>query len=247
MASFTAYFDASGHRDSGSVLFVSGFVSSNEKWLRFEAEWAALLHRYGIAPPFHMRQFAPAVGQYVTWKDDKARRERFLRAAIATIKRRTRKSFSSGVLLSDLRAVQQEYEVSESMRHPYALCGLTVIARVGEWVRRRNIVGSLTLAFEDGDDGKGRLINVLERMKPRKNVPIRFLSKTECRAFDAADFLAWEHNRLARDATSGLRTRRASLLALIRHVPHDGSWGMHTRASLIAHCEQHGLPKRSGH
>lgn len=70
MATFAAYFDASGHPDSGTALFVSGFVSSEKKWLLFEQEWAALLAGYRITPPFHMKEFAPGAGQYAAWKDD---------------------------------------------------------------------------------------------------------------------------------------------------------------------------------
>ena len=96
MTMSTAYFDASGSPAGTSVLFVSGFVASTDKWLRFEAEWAALLDEFNIKGSFHMREFAPGVGQYASWKNDLDKRIEFLGSAIRMIKRRTNKSFSSG-------------------------------------------------------------------------------------------------------------------------------------------------------
>jgi hypothetical protein len=52
MTMFTAYFDASGSAAGTSVLFVSGFVASTDKWLRFETEWAALLDEFNIKATF---------------------------------------------------------------------------------------------------------------------------------------------------------------------------------------------------
>src|SRR6266852_3977900 len=79
---YGAYFDASGHPDDSESLFVSGFVSTGEKWLKFEQEWNSLLSGYGIVAPFHMKEFAPGVGQYASWKDDKHRRAELLEKAI---------------------------------------------------------------------------------------------------------------------------------------------------------------------
>ena len=47
MASFSAYFDASGTSDT-QVITVAGFVSTVKKWIRFEEEWQAILRREGV-------------------------------------------------------------------------------------------------------------------------------------------------------------------------------------------------------
>ena len=100
MKSYSAYFDASGHPDQGGSLFVSGYVSTEEKWIEFEAQWGALLRKYGITAPFHMKDFAPGVKQYASLKKHPAERDRFLQEAIRIIKRHVHKSISTGVSVS---------------------------------------------------------------------------------------------------------------------------------------------------
>lgn len=72
MGGFIAYFDASGHPDDrGGTMFVSGFVASEAKWLKFEGRWLDLLRRYGVESPFHMKDFTAGVKQYAAWKDER--------------------------------------------------------------------------------------------------------------------------------------------------------------------------------
>jgi len=65
VAVFTAYFDASGS-DSSRVMTVAGFVSSAQKWGRFEKDWKSFL------PPtvsmFHMTDFVTAKEGWESWK-----------------------------------------------------------------------------------------------------------------------------------------------------------------------------------
>src|SRR5437764_1188134 len=111
MAMFTAYFDASGHPDSVAAkpaLFMSGFVSTVQRWAKFERDWLRLLREFGITPPFHMTDFESGYDQYASWKDDLERREVFRSRALHVMKRWTNKPFSSGVLLSDFRRLFAE-------------------------------------------------------------------------------------------------------------------------------------------
>lgn len=245
LVAFTAYFDASGHPDNAPTLFVSGLVASVEKWLRFEDEWNCLLVRYNITPPFHMKEFAPGTKQYRSWLGDLARRQRFLTEAIGLIKRRTQKSFSSGVLLNELRKARETYVTPENWRYPFVLCGTMVIVRVAEWMYRQGIhAKDIAFVFEDGDKHKGRLLDALD--KKEFKATIAFRPKTDCPPLQAADLIAWEHNRLVTNATvRGVRKLRGSLRALVRQIPHDNSWGLHDRKSILAHCKRFGFPVRS--
>jgi hypothetical protein len=71
----TAYFDASGLPDDGSVLVVSGFVSSARRWARFDSEWSKILQDSGIRI-FHMKEFAHSTGEFKNWKPEEEKRRK---------------------------------------------------------------------------------------------------------------------------------------------------------------------------
>jgi hypothetical protein len=206
MVMFTAYFDASGHpNDVGSTpaLFVSGFVSTVEKWLKFEKYWLALLEEFHITPPFHMTDFESGHGQYAAWKDDREERERFRSEALHVIKRWTNKPFSSGVLIPDFQRLFREYAMPpEVPREPYPFCGEAVVVDLlRPWLehcikdgRFRMGTDNLQIVFEHGDKHKGLLEAALER----RNVDAIFMKKAALVPFQACDFLAWMHRRWLR-------------------------------------------------
>ena len=250
MTMFTAYFDASGSPSGTSVLFVSGFVASMEKWLRFETEWAALLDEFDIKGYFHMREFAPGVGQYASWKNDLAKRIAFLSEAIRIIKRRTNKSFSSGVIIGDLNKVKRQYILPGFMNFPYSLCSMSIILDVSAWISKQvdkhgRRHDRIKFVFEKGDAHSGILTEELDRLGIRIT-PI-FLTKEECSPFQIADLLAWEHARLTRDSISGSeRPRRGSLEAIVKQISGREDWGFHNEKSLVQHCTLRDFPRRDG-
>jgi hypothetical protein len=80
-----AYFDESGHFDDPNLHFtgMSGFVAPARVWREVEVRWAAVLARYSIMGPFHMREFAHGIGQYEDWS--RSRKDELYRALIATL------------------------------------------------------------------------------------------------------------------------------------------------------------------
>src|SRR5688572_19652048 len=202
MAMFIAYFDASGHPDDkgpNPAFFVSGFVSTAEKWREFEAEWLALLAEYQIAAPFHMTDFEAGRGQYARLKTDALACATFRSRAILIAKRHTRKGFSSGVVMSDLNRMFSQYDVPASVpRQPYPYCALHLYRLLGRWARNRvdagdiRLTDQLQIAFEHGDKHRG----VLEKEARRRfGIAPLFLKKDGATAFQACDLLSWEHRR----------------------------------------------------
>jgi hypothetical protein len=80
---FTAYFDASGTRNS-RVITVAGFVSRVNKWKRFEAEWSEILSNAGVSW-FHMTDFVSSLGEFKGWKGESKKRIDLLDSLIACI------------------------------------------------------------------------------------------------------------------------------------------------------------------
>jgi len=57
----SSYSDAIGTVNSEHALVVSGFVSTTEKWMRFEKCWTQILKLFDV-PYFHMKEFAHSTG-----------------------------------------------------------------------------------------------------------------------------------------------------------------------------------------
>jgi hypothetical protein len=221
VAELGAFFDASGRSDDKTVpaLFVSGFVSSEKKWLRFETEWLSLLTEYDIPRPFRMSKF------YADYRDRPEARAAFLRAALRIIKRGTYKSFSSGVFMEAHKQASKQYVLPPVIADPFALCGLKVIAQVGIWIRNQNVTKPIIFVFESGDLGRGNLLKAVRGLKVGLE-PI-FASKKNIVAFDPADMVAWVHARLARRYLEGKRQDEIMTVAreLSLQLPGRDRWG----------------------
>src|SRR5947209_8051688 len=88
MALFQAYYDASGTQSApDGGLCVVGLVSSEEKWLKFEPRWEAVLNEFGVTA-HHMKEFTgPAPkSEFAKWGRDSERRARYLAALIKATK-----------------------------------------------------------------------------------------------------------------------------------------------------------------
>ena len=220
---YTVYCDASGQPSDGDVLFVSGFGSTASKWLRFGERWNNLLRAYDIHPPFHMNEFAPGVGQFASWKQDKARRNQFFQQVIKILKISTLKSFSVGVAVSDLRRFQQDYQLPDNSNgdSPYTFCGVLLYKQVNNWAQRHGEpTDTLQIIFEHGDKDQGQFVMRLRELFPGLDDPI-FKRKSDCVPFQAADILAWEHHR---HVLHGAQRVRESYAELRKHIPRDRSW-----------------------
>jgi hypothetical protein len=242
MAMFTAYFDDSGSPDQGVCLTVAGYVSTVEKWIRFEKEWRAILYENDIEY-FHMKEYAHSVGQFKKWKGKEGKRKIFLKRLVACVKKTAHKSFSSAALLKEYNEMDALYPLHEAAGYPFAMCGRSCAAKINRWRQRNNIAEPIELIFESGTKHAADLFRVLKR--DGLPLPI-FKDKKEFGALQAADFVAWEHTKaltgLHLGTIKGLKDIRKSLAAL-NSIPND--WGVQTRNDLEVSCQMIGLPLRS--
>src|SRR5262249_19335072 len=72
MATITvgAYFDESY---SGRVMAIGGYLSTIERWCRFQDEWQDFLTAFGIES-FHMKDFKAGQRQFKNWTAEQRRR-----------------------------------------------------------------------------------------------------------------------------------------------------------------------------
>ncbi len=69
------------------------------------------------------------------------------------------------------------------------MVGMSVVAQVQKWARSKRIRSTIEYVFEDGDFGKGRL---MECCKQHDDVEPIFRSKKKAVVCQAADIIAWK-------------------------------------------------------
>ena len=94
MAPFTVYFDDSGTHPESNTAVAACYVSTPEKWTRFETEWREIAVKEGFET-FHMVDFAAGRGEFEGWDD--AKRRHVLGRLCSLINIRVRTGFIAGV------------------------------------------------------------------------------------------------------------------------------------------------------
>jgi hypothetical protein len=187
-----------------------------------------------------MREFAHSVGRFKMWKDEHARRASFLKRLIRVIKKRTRVSICVAVISDDYRAVNAEYPIDEIFGPPYALCGEALLAFVDEWITAEGHEKFPEMVFEDGDTGKGDLIEIFALHG--HDAPA-FRPKCELNTLQAADLVAWENLKVYTNIFDRQHFELRRSLRELSHVRHI--WKVFDMRGLMGIVESMSLPERS--
>jgi hypothetical protein len=252
MAIFNAYFDASGHPDAtgeGSALFVSGWISTVEKWAKFERLWLDLLAENGLEPPFHMTDFQAGQGQYKVIRRDEARYRAFKNTAIALMTRYTHKAFSVGLVIPHLRRFYAEYEVPPELQDqkPFPWCAMHCMRLVYIWMNNRLSAGTakptdqIEIIFQQGDKDRGAFLEHAELVYRNPPTLTRNLAAVP---FQACDYLAWEHRNWLKVRTTlpGAKPSYANRMLGRRLAPDSQLYADWT--TLTRDADAQGWPKR---
>ena len=186
---YSAYFDASGKKDTHVSITVAGAVAPLKKWTRFERDWKEVLNEYGVSK-FHATDFASSFGEYRDWKGDKPRRSAFLRRLGHVIKSSTNKLFIVTVEMGAWRSVNDQFLLAEAFQSPYAIAGYSVIHMVRRWAERKGIRSPITYIFEDGD-GPDDWAGLMKLCADENIVPTR-LPKPRATPCQIGDMLSWK-------------------------------------------------------
>lgn len=246
------YCDAAGGKDHGFIV-VAGWLSTFSKWNEFTGEWNRDLLTAFDVPYFHMKEFAQSTGPFKSWKDDEPRRIRFMQRAAGIIGNHVERGFSSIVIFEDFQKVNALYRLDDAVGTPYSLAGRTCVAKTSLAVGRDK---EAHYVFEDGDEGKGELLRVMERdgyslpiFRPSRNKTGKD-GKTlhGIAALQAADFAAYEMRKVFKDdpiESWPLHKYRKSLRALANIRSEEEDWGKYTEKDLIELCKNAKVPFRS--
>ena len=234
--------------EDNACLVVSGFVSDQRKWARYDEQLSEHLVAYEIVGGFHMTEFEAGSGQYGPWRKDTQRRDAFLLRFTEIVRRNTNKGFSAAVVIPDLRRLFMIYEAP--VENPYPWCAQQALMMMSIWSGRRakarTAKGSdqLRVVFERGDKHAGELMAIAKEdfgltieFLPKRNGPL---------AFQACDWLAWEHRKALSNHVKRDYSQFRESLAQLRERFHSDQFRYSDWNTLVKVAEKFGYPKREG-
>ena len=196
---FTACFDAGGSQHDQQFLVVAGFVSSNDTWTKFDRLWRERLAEDGIRY-FHMEEFAHFRGEFRNgWRDKETKRKSLLSDLLDIIRSHAFRKFGCAIDHKQLTDVITKKEREKYLLDAYSFAGLYCAHQVNQWRVTERLSTQPDLVFEDGDLGKGHLIDRLKKdgfgtpiFRLKKDTEISGYNSLAFTPLQAADFLAYE-------------------------------------------------------
>ncbi len=182
---YTAYFDESGHPDSGQFVVVAGAVADIDQWIEFQREWLDALGHLGTV--FHTTDFNSGTPPFDKLTEDD--KDMLFERLVGIICRHVEKTCAVTVALEEFKRANKKYLLAEQHGFPYPLAARSCMAGVGQWAHYYSFdVNNILFVFEDGAKHKGQIKLISER----DGLPIpRFEKKSEITALQAGDLIAW--------------------------------------------------------
>ena len=116
MAMYSAYFDESGHPDSGKFLVVAGAIADVNQWVHFEREWTEVLAPFNTKT-FHAVDFDKRNPPFDKLSLNEA--TDMLDRLVGIICRRVERSVSQALNLDHYNVINQKYAFAECYGFPY--------------------------------------------------------------------------------------------------------------------------------
>ena len=161
-AVFTVAFDVSGSKNQ-PVVCVAGFISSTGNWMKFETVWKKRLAEDGIQC-MHMHEYVSSTGLFKGWDRDQKRTkgQALIQDLVSIIREHTFRKFGSLIYAELMQHIDPVNRVQFSVEKCIALVGGHAASDVAKWARMEHLELLPQLVFEDGDYGKGDLIDRLK-------------------------------------------------------------------------------------
>jgi hypothetical protein len=229
---FSTYCDSSGKGEL-PVVTVAGWVASTESWKQFEIDWRIALASFDV-PYLHMREFAHSLPPFEHFKGSEGKRAVFLSTLTEIIHSTAIAVLGCLVPTQVFELVNESFYLREEFGNEFTLAALITI------INGERVFGleRMQYFFEDGDEGKGSLIDILR--KHEHPLPIFQRGSVPLQAADFAayelykDYIAGENEPEWKHRMSGKR------LFSTRRVLHK-----YDQSDLASFCETMQVPPRS--
>jgi hypothetical protein len=237
VALIEAYFDESGSHDGSPVLCIAGFVFTSDACLKLDAEWKAVLDKYGL-PFFHMVDCAHGTPPFnKLTRDQRIAAEKEMIGII-----RKHLLFGMGVSLCE----DDFYEVFPNGyggQSAYTWCCWTAISVIHHWIAAHHFDGRAAYFFEAGHKKQGEANALMQRIFDSPDLRRQycygghaFADKKQARPLQAADILAWLQANQAQRYLRGSHDMRKDYAALMDNQPIEAKFV--TRHHLLIMREQ---------
>jgi hypothetical protein len=184
------YFDESGDLDMPPGIFcVSGYFVAVEAAKLMDTEWGKVLEKHKL-PYFHMVDCAHGTGVF---KDlPKEERVEVVKELIALIKLFTLEGFSIFATASAFHAIDDAQDI-------YSYCASSCASALQMFLKMGRVQGDIAYFFEQGHKSKGKAYTNIAQKVKRSADTLTFAPKEDIRLLQAADLLAWQSTKYAKD------------------------------------------------
>lgn len=222
------YFDESGNHDSSRTFCIGGYVADSRDWLEFTRAWRSALREAGVSC-FHMADFENRRGEFQGW--DNSKRISFLKELIAIIASIDVWGIGTGVVRDDFNRVSAEMVPKSRLtpawwHHPYLLAFQACVVEAANQVDHLPPSERVAFVFDQQAEfcGRAQLVHnglQADEAWPRRHRvgSLEFKSKTDAIPLQAADFMAYELNKvLDHKLYDSTRQERRSMARLKRRL-----------------------------
>lgn len=208
MVMFEGYFDESGSFNEESGIFcISGYFLTAENARAMDAEWLRVLIDHKL-PYFHMVDCAH--GNKTCAEMPVEERSEIASKCIALIKEFTLEGFSA-------LTRKDNFAPTEDAPDVYSYCVSLSVQALRAFLKSIDATGELAFFFESGHNSQGRAYNHVAKEIANLSASLSFADKRDVRLLQAADLLAWQSTKFAKDQSSGARPPRKDFLDLMGH------------------------------
>jgi hypothetical protein len=207
---YRGYFDESGDLEAADKIFcVAGYYVEAANAERMDAEWLKVLNEYGL-PHFHMVDCAHGNEEFK--RIEKEERSELVIKLIKIIKDYTSHGFAA--------IASGDHFVAEKDRPDvYSECVELCISALQVFLLSNRLEGETVYFFETGHKSRGDAYNHVARRIGELSSSIAFGMKDQVRLLQAADLLAWQTAKYAKDIYGQKRPPRKDFMSLLEH-PH---------------------------
>lgn len=219
------YLDKAGPDDRIQAVTVAGVIMDSEQVPLFTQEWDEALYDFEELPFFHMSEYESDIGLYADWLDRGVKAERLGRL-IGIMEKYVMATVGVSVSLDDATYHYGSKDIVTGL----GVCATHLFTMVPQWAHlQRNPTERVVYTFEDGDEGRGKLIEAYDKMyaNPSQRAFNRLGGKLETGrkdhpALQAADIVAFEGwKQWSRVYGEEKRATRKSFTILKEAIPNE--------------------------